>query len=380
MNGFPISRLLIPDFDLFRVRRQRMVRSFSDRYDTGTVYDRFFNKCARIEDGARHTVAEIDGPGLVSRLYFTLPVRYRRFLLRDLILRIYYDGADHASVAAPLGDFFGLPFGRYTGFSTFFLSCTSGGYVCRFPLPFGKSIRIELANESGRAAYLIFYQVSYYELQALPASCPYFMASWRRENPTRQGLPYVILDREGAGWYVGCNMQVQSRENFLLKRWRDIPFPQGWGLGTLEGWERIFIDSETEPSFHGSGHEEFFDAGWYFTRSKDAGIFSGNLHRSYLKGRAAAYRQHLLDPIPFATRLRLEIDHGIDSRLRSDYCSAAYWYETPPAKALPPLPERRRPTRWWPHALQFLALPFVAPVALAAAAPRFLKFLRARKR
>jgi hypothetical protein len=324
-------------------------------------------------------MAALDGPGLVVRLYFTLPVRYRRFLLRDLILRVFYDGAEHPSVETPLGDFFGLPFGAYTTYSSHFLSCTSGGYACRFPMPFRRAIRFELFNASARPAYMVFYQVNHFALEDLPASCPYFMASWRRQDPTANGAPYVILDRRGAGWHVGCNLQAQARQALLAGSWADIPFPKGWGLGMLEGWERIYVDDEQAPSFHGTGHEEFFDAGWYFTKSKDAGLLAGSLRRSYLKGRAAAYRQHLTDPIPFDRGIRIEIDHGIDSTVEADYASCAYWYETPPTAPLPPLSADRRPSSWLPHAAQFVLLPLTAPIALPLAAARFLRFLRRRR-
>ena len=376
MSAFPISRLLFPDHPLFPITRQRMISSFSHRVDTGEIYDRFFNKCARIGAGKTHTVARIDGPGMVVRLYFTLARRQQRHLLRDLILRVFYDDADHPAVEAPLGDFFGLPFGRYLSFASLFMSCTSGGYVCRFPMPFRRSIRIELINRSPRTAYMIFHQVNVFELESLPDDCPAFHASWRRENPTTIGKPFTILDRKGSGWYVGCNLQVQARENVLLRPWKDLPFPQGWGLGMLEGWERVFVDGEDAPSFHGTGHEELFDTAWYFLSSRDTGPLAGNLCRSYLTGRAAAYRHHLTDPIPFVRSIRMEIDHGIDSRLRSDHAACAYWYETLPSEPLPALPEHRHPAPWLAHALQFLATPLIAPVALVLAAPRFLRFVR----
>lgn len=379
MPHFPINKVLIPDLAYFRVKRQRMISTYSERYDTGTVYDRFFNKCVRIEGGGTHRLAEIEGPGLIVRLYFTLPIRYRRLILKDLILRITFDDDDFPCVEVPLGDFFCLPFGRYTTYTSFFLSCTSGGYLCQFPMPFANGARIELENRSKRPAVMIFFQAGYHELEDLDDDCPRFMAGFRRENPTPKGVPFTILHRRGRGWYVGCSLQVQARENFLLGPWREVPFPQGYGLGTLEGWERIFIDGEASPSFHGSGHEELFNTGWYFTKSKDAGLFSGNLARSYLTGRAAAYRQHLLDAIPFSQEIRIEIDHGIDSALRSDYAACAYWYEQAPRAPLDPLPiGSLHPSGWLGHAAQFAALPVIGPLALLAAAPGFLRFLKTR--
>ncbi len=380
MDPFPINRLLIPDFRCFPVKRQRMISTFAPRSRTGTVYDRFFDKCLSIPAGGTVTLAEPEGPGMVVRFYMTLPVRYRRHLLRDLVLRIYFDGRATPSVEAPLGDFFGLPFGRYTSYTSFFLSCVSGGYVCRFPMPFARGARIELENRSAGTAGMIFSQVNWFELESLDENVPRFMASFRRENPTREGVPFTLLHRKGQGWYVGCNLQVQNREPFLFRPWKEVPFPLGYGMGMLEGWERIYVDGEETPSFHGSGHEEFFDTGWYFTRRKDPGTFSGNLCRSYLTGRAAAYRQHLFDPVPFSREIRMEIDHGIDSRVRADYASCCYWYEQGDAAPADPLPaEPLRPSPWSAHAAQFALMPLVAPLTLLAAAPGFFRFLRKSK-
>ncbi|MBI2569976.1 MAG: DUF2961 domain-containing protein [Candidatus Schekmanbacteria bacterium] len=377
MGHFPISRLLIPDHGLFPISHQRMVTSFhAGRHGTGLTFDRFFDKCVRIGAGETHSVAEIDGPGLIVRLYFTFPILpLLKVPLRDLILRVFYDGATDPSVEVPVGDFFGLPFGRYTRYGAFFLACLSGGYLSQFPIPFRKSVRIALSNLSDRAAHMVFHQVNCFRLESLPEGCPYFMASWRRENPTRRHVPYAILERQGAGWYVGCNLQTQARESFLLRPWRDLVWPQGWGLGNLEGCERVFIDGEEAPSFHGTGHEELFNAAWYYTCGKDAGLFAGNLHRSYLQGRAAAYRHHLMDPIPFAKGIRVEIDHGIQSTLEADYASTAYWYEALPHRPLPALGAARDPSPWLGHAVQALALPIAAPLGLVAAVPSFLTFL-----
>ncbi len=377
MAHYPINRLLIPDFTLFPVKRSFMISSYSPRFHTDTVYDRFFNKCVSVGAGRAGTLAEVEGPGLAVRFYMTLPKRYRKFLLRDLILKIYYDDCDFPSVEVPLGDFFGLPFGRYTSYSSFFLSCVSGGYASRFPMPFARGLRIELENRSPGTAVMIFFQVNILELESLAPETPRFMAAFRRENPTKPGVPFRMLHREGQGWYVGCNLQAQCREPFLFRPWREIPFPQGYGLGMLEGWERIYVDGEESPSFHGSGHEELFDTGWYFTRCKDPGIFSGNLSRSYLTGRAAAYRQHLFDPIPFSSEFRMEIDHGIDSRVRTDYATCCYWYQQGDPTPLESLPAGSlHPSPWAAHAAQAAALPLTAPAALAAAAPGFLRFLR----
>jgi hypothetical protein len=62
-------------------------------------------------------------------------------------------------------------------------------------------------------------------------------------------------------------------------------------------------------------------------------------------GRSSVYRFHLDSPITFTTSLRATIEHG-HANVRSDnYFSVAYWYQTEPHAAFPPLPalDERRP-------------------------------------
>jgi len=67
----------------------------------------------------------------------------------------------------------------------------------------------------------------------------------------------------------------------------------------------------------------------------------------------------------------------VDNRIRGDYCSCAYWYQDGTPAPLSPLPAGSlAPSPWWAHALQLLALPAVGPLALLAAAPELVRFLR----
>ena len=65
-----------------------------------------------IEPGGTLTVLDVDGPALLSHIWFTLyaPAPHH---LKELVLRMYWDGEGTPSVEAPLGDFFGLGLGDY---------------------------------------------------------------------------------------------------------------------------------------------------------------------------------------------------------------------------------------------------------------------------
>ena len=54
-------------------------------------------------------LAQIEGPAVIQHIWITVTDKTsdrNRFLLRDLVLRIYWDGEEAPSVESPLGDFF----------------------------------------------------------------------------------------------------------------------------------------------------------------------------------------------------------------------------------------------------------------------------------
>ena len=47
--------------------------------------------------------------------------------------------------------------------------------------------------------------------------------------------------------------------------------------------------------------------------------------------RAAAYRWHVADPVPWESAIRAEIEHGGENDKEADYRSATWWYDGEPA-------------------------------------------------
>jgi hypothetical protein len=289
-------------------------------------------------------MASMIGSGLITRLWLTSFLLGNAQILQDLVLRFYWDGESQPSVECPLGSFFGVPFGRYTHYVTEPLSLTSGGFNCNFPMPYASGARLEIANEGARIIDPVFYNVAYYELDTPPDSPFRFHAQWRRENLTRPGVPYTVLDARGMGQYVGCHMFLQNREWWLRPPLAEIIFPRGVGMGMLEGQEHIWVDEEDEPSVVGTGTEDFFNSGWYFRTGTFSAPGHGCTVRNYITGRVAAYRFDVAAPVPFRRSLRFTLDHGFENQLATDYTSVAYWYQTEPHHPfdiLPPVSARR---------------------------------------
>ena len=67
-----------------------------------------------IAPGATLELGRVEGHGQITHVWFTIAGKSRDHL-RELVLRMYWDGAEKPAVECPLGDFFGLGFGQARG-------------------------------------------------------------------------------------------------------------------------------------------------------------------------------------------------------------------------------------------------------------------------
>jgi Protein of unknown function (DUF2961) len=282
------------------------------------------------------------------------------FYYRKVLLKIYWDDQEHPSVFVPLGDFFCIGHSIPGNFAALPITVSAkpeerhrfGGSAalnCYFPMPFQKKARIALENQND-IPYAQYFYVDY-ELyrEPLPEPVAYFHAHWHRVNPCQGWAPqlqvnspevniphldrngnYVILETEGRGHYVGCNLSVAHFQG----SW--------WG----EGDEMIYVDNDEEwpPSLHGTGSEDYFGHAWGM--QNNASLMNGSaLHESIIPGYQVSYRFHLADPIHFAQRISVTLEHGHANHLSDDWSSTAYWYQTLPSPVRTILPvEQRLPT------------------------------------
>jgi hypothetical protein len=293
-----------------------------------------------IDQGQTQTLAELKGPGQITHIWFAVKCEDPKHL-RRLILRIYWDGASTPAVESPLGDFFGVGHSRVATYQSAFFSTThtrhSMGWGmamnCWVPMPFARSARIEIVNDCETAVRDFYYHIDYRILPKVPDDMRYFHAQWRREHFNGDGKNnYLVLDTEGRGHFVGCNLSVSN----LSDEW--------WG----EGDGMFFIDGEPSPSLHGTGTEDYFSQAWgmHEVSHQYCGVSlavrpiprgAKNSHR----GLFTCYRQHVMDPVPFAKSLIMSIEHGHANFGSGDWSSVAYWYlDNPEHKQYAPLPDR----------------------------------------
>jgi hypothetical protein len=285
-------------------------------------------------------MALLPGAGLITRLWMTTLLPFNSHGLRSLVLRFYWDDELYPSVECPFGDFFGAPFGGYVFYVAAPMSLTNGGFICLWPMPYASGARLEVKNEGLVRVDPLFYNITYYQLDVSEVDDLRFHAQWVRENPTQPGMPYTILEAKGRGHYVGCHLFMQNREWWLRPPLRRMVFPYGFGMGMMEGWEAIYVDQEEVPSVSGTGTEDYFGGGWYYSVDGEfAAPYHGCTVRDYVRGRIAAYRFDVLAPVPFNESLRVTVDHGFENQVMGDYASVAYWYQREPHRPFPQLPE-----------------------------------------
>jgi len=300
----------------------------------------------RLPAGETLTLLEDSGPGIITHIWITL-TNDSPDNLKALVLRMYWDGETSPSVEAPLGDFFGLGLGEYFLYNSIPLAVGPDRALnCFFPMPFNKSARITLTNESNHQVHAVFFNVDYQAYpHALPADLLYFHAQYRqaapakgwtnqwkndddpladdKKNPNGEGN-YLWMEARGRGHFVGVTMSVLQNQD------------DWWG----EGDDMFFVDGAATPSINGTGSEDYFLGAFGFGRT----AFSYDLFGAPVKGepkagsRSSVYRFHLDSPIPFTKSLRATIEHGHANARSDDYFSVAYWYQSEPHIAFPPLP------------------------------------------
>lgn len=287
-----------------------------------------------INPGETRTLAEIEGPGKITHIWFTI-AHDVPFYSRLLTLRIYWDGETHPSVECPIGDFFCIGHGVDQPFVSLPIKVSSDGRArnCYWPMPFRKSARITVSNDSEVRCNAIFYYIDWQKHRELPDDVAYFHAMYRQEHPCVMGKNYLLADIVGRGHYVGTIQSVYH-------------ISAGW-YG--EGDDFFFIDGESEPSLRGTGTEDYFCDAWGF-REQDGPFYGTPLWEGYAAGdRGTAYRFHIADPVTFKESLRVEIEHKGSQHFddgevsgfieRDDLMSSvALWYQVEPHKPWAPLP------------------------------------------
>lgn len=298
---------------------------------------------AELPAGGSVTLVDTVGPGVIRHIWITVApaTATNPFVLRNLVLKAWWDDAEEPSVAVPLGDFFccgGAEPSRVDSLPI--VVAPAIGLNSYFEMPFATRARIVIESEHPDDISHVFYQVDATLGDDLGDDFGYFHADWRRTNGDNAlGEDHMVLDGvEGRGVYVGTFFSLTSLERY----W--------WGEGEI----KFFLDGDDEfPTQTSTGLEDYAGGSWAFqdelrkrpepviqefsshsfglptARTKDATLASDFVRD--MPPRYDMYRWHLLDPILFEQDIRVAQqqigcwDQGLFER-RDDISSVAYWY------------------------------------------------------
>ena len=301
----------------------------------GDLLERSNSDNFRVAPGETNVLMDAQGPGVITHLWMTFlgpePQDWAKngsANHQDMLLRIYWDGQERPGVEAPVGDFFANAFGqRSEVISLPVVVEDADSYNCFWHMPFRKSARVEIVNQSEKPINLLYYNIDWIKKDSLPEDTPYFYAQYRQEYPAEKGKDYVILDTKGKGHYVGTVLSVRTRS------------PSWFG----EGDEKVYIDGEAKPSIWGTGTEDYFLSAWGLKRTSTP-YFGVSYFDQWgiVGGHTSAYRWHIDDPLVFNTGIKFTIEHfgwiGRDenpehkntswNEREDDYSSVAFWYQT----------------------------------------------------
>ena len=189
---------------------------------------------------------ELTGPRAITAIRGKMEFEDREdemAALRELVLKITFDGEQKPAVWCPLGDFFGTAPGVNL-YQSLVTGMTEEGSMPIGTCRSRNSAVVELVNEAKSTGEVEF------EIVHAPLSRPFdglghFHCKWHRDAVTcreDRWPDWVMLNTEGRGRFCGVMLHVWN--------------PRGgwWG----EGDEKFFVDGEKFPSTFGTGIGRLF--------------------------------------------------------------------------------------------------------------------------
>lgn len=295
----------------------------------GWKYDRYPG-LPSLDAHKRMMVADLKGPGVIRHLHFTRHDK-QEITSRGVVLEIYFDGEETPSVMSPLADFFGDGCnGDSMFFSSKFIECAPLSYNCYFPMPFKKSARVVLRNDTD----LDLMNYSFVEWENLPEwddQLGYFHATYARKSfQLNKDSDETFFEIEGSGHILGRQFSIIT----------DEPLFQIFST-VMEGNNEIDIDGR-ERQIDYLGTEDSFTFSWGFQNTFAAQRVGMTLIDLGDVNRLSVYRFHDHAPIRFNKSLKWHINWSLEHAFTKnlswhkavaeggcwmDYATVHYWYQ-----------------------------------------------------
>lgn len=250
----------------------------------------------------------LEGPGVIRELKFKVESADPE-ILQKTWLSISFDGQKKSGVYAPIGTFFGATSPNSGDFTSLAFSKSGDTLSCKFPMPFGTRAEIRVITTSAEIAditYWIRWESGKVDGQH------YFFARYNSSESV-VGEPYRVAELSGDGHFVGSTIGVKQADS----------------LRFLNGDDIYLVDGDSGSNFHGTGTDDYFNAGWYFS----SGTYVAPTHGTTYKSAKApteigAFRTHVTEAVPFEASFAFDLEHGSQNDSPGVvYSSVCYWYQ-----------------------------------------------------
>lgn len=275
--------------------------------------------------GSKTDIADLKEPGVITRFWATFgPSKQAGLdnrLCRLLVINIYWDGSRKPAVSAPLSDFFCQPLELQAIENEFFAAsnrlCV---FDCSIPMPFRKSARIEVVNDSDRK--IDFFHLVHVDRKPVGEDALYLHAYWRRQsNVGKQDSIVVLPEVAGKGRYLGTHWAVHQDRPGKNWTWYDRR-------------SLIFTDKikDTDaPTLKINSIDDYLLSGWWSQEESHPPYAHRHAGRPYVhevgdRLSIAMYRYHVKDAIWFNENISYRLTGlGFDVG-PSDWSSTAFFY------------------------------------------------------
>ncbi len=245
-------------------------------------------------------------------------------LLEKVRVKVTIDG--RVRVNAPMGEFFGSALGEAEVRALMFKMDPEGDYSSWWPMPYAKSAKVKLVNDSefsiGPSHYKVVQATDETVADRLTRAYPelaYFEAV-SKNSQARLGQDWQAFHVGGHGKFVGIVHALHGN------------VASGNSRGYLEGDERFYTDGMRSPGWHGTGTEDFYEGGWYFNN----GVFtnpmngqvsyrSSNKYAPYVES-DAVYRLLIGDAVSYNRSLEAGFEPGGFSEHNVVYSATSFFY------------------------------------------------------
>jgi hypothetical protein len=275
-----------------------------------------------IRPGETATMHNFWNPGRITAIKLARAGTYEG-LSNSFDIRITWDDEKLPAVYAPVADFFGYAFGA-TSMKSLLLGVPNDTAYCNIPMPFDRNAKIEIIYRKDSTDQPVVdlectVLIADHKREAGEGK---FYAYWKKESP-RLGMPYVFIEGNGKGHYIGTILLSQGRSYEHFTEF-------------FEGDDSTVLDNQ--HLLHGTGSEDYFNGGWYaqpggWVERKGTPLH-GCLDYSLPFSRTGGYRFYLLDKLPFSQRIYHSMEHGpINNNRKVEYTSIAMYYADKPISA-----------------------------------------------